>query len=300
MSENVGFFGRNKPVSLAIIIACMLFIGIFFLEKSRIIISLIPTFRGEVSLPNNMVITTTKSGYPIIIKKDDPKVGAVRFSGEVRSNFDRVVHNLYSSNSVIIEVGSHFGERTVEFGNRVKRGGKVYAFEANFGIFSNLRKSIILNDLEHTVFLKNVAIYDYKGSIDIRDNLSLRSQEHAKAIRSRLITVDCNTLDSEMAFEEGAVDLLSIDIPELEFQILKGSTNVIDRSPNIVIVISFDNDPPFKNAHEELEKFRTKGFKFYIAENKGSLKLIKIDELLKKKEVILIITKKDLSNLIIE
>lgn len=293
--ERRGFFDRNKPISYAIIIACMLFIGTFFLKESKVVIELVPTFRGEVRLPNNFVITSTKSGCPVIVRKDDPKAVNVRFSGEIRSNFDKVVHSLYSSNSTIIEVGSHFGERTLEFGNRVRGAGKVFAFEANYGVFLNLKKSIMLNDLEDVISVKNIGIYDHKCSLDIRDNLSLTRESDGKITRKRNITVQCDTLDAEMSSFPGEVDLLSIDIPQSEYQILRGSEKIIRRSPNIVIIVAIDSESGKENIRKELNKFQNLGFNFYHAKNDGTLSAITLEEILKIDELILVITKRELS-----
>lgn len=292
--ERSGFFNRNRPVAFAIIIACMLFIFIFFLEESKVVVGLVPTFRGEVKLPNDFVITTTKSGCPVIVKKDDPKAINVRFSGEIRSNFDKVVHSLYSSSSTIVEVGAHFGERTIEFGHRVRNTGKVFAFEANYGVFSNLKKSIMLNDLDDVISVKNIGIYDRKGSLSIRDNLSGTRGKSGRFMKKRDITVQCDTLDAEMDSFKGTVDLLSIDIPQSEYQILKGSEELIKRSPNIVIIVAIDSESGVDNIKRELRKFRKNGFKFYCAKNDGSLSSITLNEVTKIDELILVITRREL------
>ncbi len=293
--QESSFFERNKVVSFSIIIACMLFIGIFFMEKSKSVINMIPILRGEVSLGNNFVITTTRNGYPILIKKDDPTVGnQLRFSGDVRSIFDDIVFSLCEKGGVIIEVGAHFGYRSIHFGKFLDGNGKIYAFEPNFGVFSNLRKTIFLNELDNTVVLKNIAISDYKGTCNIDDCLSIKKLHDGTFSKPRNITVNCSTLDDEMATEMRPIKLLSIDIPGSEFSIIKGAWNIINRSPDIIMVVSFDNDPINKNAEQELKQLEQNNFNFYVSGKGSTLKEITLQELLKPQETILVITKKTL------
>lgn len=293
--QESSFFERNKVVSFSIIIACMLFIGIFFMEKSKSVINMIPILRGEVSLGNNFMITTTRNGYPILIKKDDPIVGnQLRFSGDARSNFDDVVFSLCEKGGVIIEVGAHFGYRSIHFGKFLGGNGKVYAFEPNFGVFSNLRKTVFLNELDNTVVLKNVAISDYKGTCNIDDCLTIKKLDDGTFSKPRNITVNCSTLDDEMASEMRSVKLLSIDIPGSEFAIIKGAWSIINRSPDIIMVVSFDNDPINKDAEQELKKLEQNNFNFYVPSKGSALKEVNLQELLKPQKTILVITKKTL------
>jgi FkbM family methyltransferase len=254
---------------------------------------MVPTLRGEVSLGRDIVITTLKTGEPIIVKKNDGSVGnQLRFSGYVRSKFDEVVHSFHENAKIIVEVGAHFGYRTVLFGKHMEKKGKVYAFEPNIGLLSLLKKSLILNDLKDNVILKNMAISDHSGNINIIDELAIDS---TRTEQPRYVVVNCNTLDDEMKSEENPIDLLSIDIPGSEFSILRGSYKMIDRSPNIVIVVAFDNDPVSKDAPAELQKLANMGFYFYCYDNQRLLTKLNITELLQQKEVILVITKKNLN-----
>jgi hypothetical protein len=155
-----------------------------------------------------------------------------------------------------------------------------------------LKKTIALNDIEHIVVAKNMAIADYKGTYGISDCLSIMKTADGTFTKPRKIMVNCNTLDSEM--DKKSVDLLCIDIPESEFAILNGSSYLIDRSPDIIIVMSFDNDPPSQSARKVLKNLEKKNFKFYIGDKKCNFKLSNIEEVLKEKEMILIITRKHL------
>jgi FkbM family methyltransferase len=298
MPEKTSFFDKNKTAAYGIIIASLLFVCIYFLEGSKTIVEFVPILRGEVELGDGLVITTTKYHRPIIIKKDDAFVGQLRFSGEIRSNFDRIIRNLYNEGDIIVEVGAHFGARTINFADRVKKNGKVYAFEPNFDVFSKLKKTIILNDLEYSVSLKDVAISDTIGMIEIEDCLSISKKEDGTYTTPRNITTKCSTLDAEVdRHVQNSINLLAIDIPGSEFSILRGALNILDKSRDIIIVLLFDNDPPVTNAEKEFKKLEKMGFKFYLSDEHDRLSSVALKDLLNQKEVVLVISRKNISGI---
>jgi FkbM family methyltransferase len=290
-NDEVGFFERNKLVALAIIIGCMLFIGMFFMEKSKSVKNMIPVFRGEVPLDDGFSITTIRGKYPILIKKDDPLVGSqLRFSGSVRSVFSEVAANLVKKNDVVVEIGSHFGYNTINIAKKLENG-KFYAFEPNGKVFSYLKKSIFLNDLSDIVVLRNVGISDSRGNYSIDDCLFVPGKDKG----SREILVNMNTLDEELMGELSSVSLLLIDIPGFEFSIISSADRTIACSPNIKIVVFFDKNASsetfkIEKIESELRKLENDGFYLYIAETDKYVK-VNVEELLKLEKEVLIITR---------
>jgi len=258
---------------------------------------MIPILRGEVHLGNNFVITTTKKGYPILIKKDDPIAGnQLRFSGSVRSDFEDIAFSLCKNDGITVEVGTHFGYRTIHYGKLVSEKGKVYAFEPNQVVFAKLRKTIFLNDLENVVELRDVSISNYKGTYSMVDCLTIKRMHDGSFTRPKNITVNCNTLDDEMMSEMNPISLLSINIPGSETRILQGAFDTINRSPDIAVVVAFDNrkSADSKDTEQVLRRFEENYFKFYVSDKDKTLKEVNLVELLKLKEAILVITKKSL------
>ncbi|MDR2067925.1 MAG: FkbM family methyltransferase [Holosporaceae bacterium] len=302
--QETGFFNRNKVVSFAIIISCMLFICIFFMEKSRSVLNMVPLLRGEVHLDGGFIITTIKNKYPIIIKKNDPFIGKqLRFSGSIKSIFAAVADSLCRPNDVVVEVGAHFGYNALSLGDRLRGGGKYYAYEPNPFVISCLRKSIVLNDLEQVIFPKSIAISGKEGTCHIEDCVALASsvQDDDEPISPnqaqdhKFIDVNCNTLDKELSDEIQPITLLLIDIPGFEFSIIKGARDIMKRSPDIKLVVAIDMDESSKtlDPQKELEELAENGYKFYIAETPKTYTSAKISEILAKKKMVLLIAKCD-------
>ncbi|MDR0968066.1 MAG: FkbM family methyltransferase [Holosporaceae bacterium] len=296
-NEKKSFFARNITVATAIITACFLFITSYFIEKSQTIANIIPTLRGEVPLENGFAITITKKGYPILIKKDDPIVGRkLRFTGEVNSLFSEVAFLLAQTNDVIAEVGAHFGYNAVTIGKKIKGTGKYYAFEPNHTALSCLRKSVVLNNLEEVVNLKNVAICDGKKRMTIDDCLSAVKTRDGKYATFRTISVEGDSIDEELFAEPKPISLLLVDLPGLEFPIIRGADRTLAKSDDIKILISFSLTESSKNCDvkSELSKLEEQGFKFYIAKNAYTYERTETSDILNLKEAVIIITKKEL------
>jgi FkbM family methyltransferase len=293
-----GFFDKNKLVALIIIVACLLFVFVFFVEKSQVIIDMVPVMRGEVSLDGGFSITTIRNQYPILIKKDDPIVGSrLRFSGDVKSLFSEISIFLAPSDGVVVEVGSHFGYNAINIAKKMKSPGKYYAFEPNAGVFSCLRKSIVLNDIDKIVQLKNVAIFDQENVIPITDCLSPIKNPDGTFTKPRSIVANCDTLDKELADEPRPVSLLMADVAGSEFCVLKGAQKIIENSPDIKMVLAFDRDDSMKSADVkfELQKLKNLGFNFYLVDSFDSFMKADIEEIMSRREGVLVIMKDKLN-----
>ncbi len=129
----------------------------------------------------------------------------------------------------------------------------------------------------------------------ILDVLSVKEIFDGVYSKARIFSAQCSTLDEEMVDENRPVDLVAVDIPDMEIPILRSCASIIERSPDIVLIFTFDNDPIHSGAETEFTKLKAKGLKFYIATEKGKYTPIdSVDDLLKEKDVILIITRRDL------
>ncbi|MDR1982580.1 MAG: FkbM family methyltransferase [Holosporaceae bacterium] len=297
--QETSFFSRNKLVSISIIIACMLFLGIFIMEKSQSVINMVPMLRGEISFEDGFSITTTKNRYPILIKKDDPFIGSqLRFSGDVKSIFSETAISLAQNDEIVVEIGAHFGYNVLNIAKKTKGLRKYYAFEPNCGVLSCLRKSVVLNDLDDIVVLRDVAISDEKKSFPIDDCLSVTKTPRGEYTKPRTIIVNSNTLDDELENEPlTSISMLLIDIPGSEFSILKGAEKIIANSPDIKIIISFNNkaSSEYFDIENELKKMEQQGFIFYLVETLNNYTQVNIPDILSKKEVVIIMTKNKLN-----
>ncbi len=290
--KNTSILKNNKLISFCVLFSCLLFLAIIFTEKTKILLNLVPTMRGEVTLSDGFVITSIKGQYPLIIKKDDPFVGdQLRYTGGVKSVFSEIAMNLCKKKDIVVEIGSHFGYNVINLGNYLKGNGEYYALEPNTKIFSCLNKNIVINDLDSTVHTINKAVSDHCGTCVIDDVLSYQKMEDSTYNTPNTIAVECSTLDREITDKN--LSLLLIDVPGVEFSIIRGAQNILERSKKIILLVNVDCEASSKKADvlSELTKLEKNGFKFFETEAPNDFKEIQINEILEKKKLLLIITR---------
>lgn len=289
-------FLKNRVILFAIMVLVVLFLVTLAIEKTKLMFNtVVPMIRGEVNM-KDFVITTTKEGAPIVINKTENEEGdQLRSYGIVHSHFNDIVSTFSDNNSVVVEIGSHFGYNTIRLAKNLRYGGKVYAFEANGKIYSALRKSLILNDLDNVVVMKNIAISDHIGFCDVPDCTSTKKLPDGSHTKPKIFSAKCCTIDEELINEDRPVDLIVADVHGIEIPILISCENIIERSPNIVIIFTFDNENPDPRTKTEFTNLENKGMKFFISDKKNKYtQMTSIDELMEKKEVTLIVTRRNL------
>ena len=282
---------------VCIILAVVVLVLTLVDYKNRTMFKLLPMFRGEVAIgTDNLVITSTRDGAPIIINKDDPHVEDLRMCGRIHSLFNRVIKTFLKRNHrVVIEIGPRFGYNTLNLVKTLTPDGKMYVFEGNERVFNSLKKTVVLNDIGDHVQLKNIAISDHEGLCEIPDCTSIREIANGEFSKADILSVPCRTLDAEMAGETNPVDLIAIDVHDSEIQILKACNNIVARSPNISIVLTFDNDPVNPEARSELKTLQTLGMKIYLCSQDDKwVEMKDIDEILQYRNVVLVMSKKEI------
>lgn len=291
-------FFRGRIVTPALILACIFCVGIFFVQKTKSLFKLMYMVHGEVALKDhNFIITTTKEGDPIVINKDDHHMGDLRLCGDVHSRFSNVLSSfLNDDNSVAIEIGPRFGYNTISIAKNLNPGGKLYVFEANKLVCSALHKTICLNDLDEHVELRNVAISSEEESRKVSDCTTIRESLNGSISVPKFFSAKCEPLDPQIAHEEREVDLIAVDVHGMEIPILKACKKVIERSPNIIIVMTFMDNSKNKSAKAELEWLMEEmDMRFYVGEDKGKWsEIYDLDDLLNRKDEVLIITRRNL------
>jgi FkbM family methyltransferase len=161
---------------------------------------------------------------------------------------------------IVIDVGAHFGRYTIIASKRVGPNGKVIAIEAHPQNFELLNCNIKLNNLNNIISL-NYAAFSKQTTV----KLYLKSDEPSDAIYNTLISnrvkstdfleVQANTLDyllqSNLVNLE-KVNWIKIDVEGAELEVLRGSTNVLANSKDIVLLIEIHTLPDGKNHYETI------------------------------------------------
>jgi FkbM family methyltransferase len=183
-------------------------------------------------------------------------------------DFLRMLKKLYLHNGVVIDCGANIGNHTLYFAGIMS--SRVIAFEPQPINFRILEKNIEINSLKKLVFIRNLALSDKKGNIDIamavENNYGTFTSDISYVEKSRGVSsfekfnVTVSTLDDELRDLNRSVSILKIDVEGMEMSVLKGAVNTIKKYLPIISVESFD-----KKNIVEIKKF-LKCFGYFIYE----------------------------------
>lgn len=149
-----------------------------------------------------------------------------------------VLYSFVKSDTVFIDVGANVGYFSIAIGNRLGRGGRVFAFEPHPDLTGLIERSIQLNSLENVVTVARCAVSDREGVLDLfypaghlgRGTASLALDEPGSNI-----AVPAHRLD-DLLPPGLVVDLVKIDVEGHELQVLRGMESILRRSPGIKIL----------------------------------------------------------------
>mgnify|MGYP003571296666 CR=1 FL=1 len=148
--------------------------------------------------------------------------------------------NYIPENSVILDLGANIGNHTLYWLISSKRNiQKVHSFEPVKTTFEILSKNIELNNLQSKAVLYNVGLFDKETKAEIFKYIigniggtSLKEEQNGDIVLKRL---------DDIEFNEEHIDFMKIDVENLEFQLLNGAKNLIDKYKPMIFVESFND-----------------------------------------------------------
>ena len=215
--------------------------------------------------PVSLKINVPKYGYKVLcpIKKEEIVNMTIR-EDEIIEYFTP------KQGDIVVDIGANIGRYTLIASKRVGTNGKVVAIEAHPGNFEMLNRNIKLNRLTNVIPL-NYAAYskETKVKLYVPDEESGYTIYHTLMERTgkKFVEVDAITLDYLLlqlnGIREGVVEVnwIKIDVEGVEFEVLKGATNVLSKSKDIALLIEvhgIDNYRPlmeFLNSYNFIVEF---------------------------------------------
>src|ERR671915_1256839 len=216
--------------------------------------------------PVSLKISVPKYNYKVLcpIKKEEIMHMTIRE--------DHIIeHFTPKQGDVVVDIGAHMGRYTIISSKRVGANGKVVAIEAHPNNFEMLNRNIKLNQLTNVVPL-NYAVYSKETKIKLYlpDEESGYTMHHSimsnyvftkykDKTEDKFVEVSANTLDYFLQLE-GITDVnwIKIDVEGAEFEVLKGSHNVLSNSKDISLLIEVHG----KDTYEPIiESLRSHNFK---------------------------------------
>lgn len=146
-------------------------------------------------------------------------------------------HKTEKNDAVILDVGANFGFLSLVWANAISKNGKVIAFEPNINVYNSFKKAIRANNMESTLHLKNLAVGNKDGSIELFLSSTTSNILQTGMQQNNKTTIEMVSLDSFSRRNDIIrCDLVKIDVDGIELEILKGATNLLENCRPIFIV----------------------------------------------------------------
>ena len=183
---------------------------------------------------------------------------------------DEIIHHFNTKQGdIVVDVGAHIGKYTLIASKRVGANGKVIAIEAHPGNYEMLNRNIKLNGLTNVTTL-NYAVYSKESKVKLflPDEDLGYTMHHSVMFNylsskyllqgkdnEKFIEVNADTLDSILQKNGiSQVNWLKIDVEGAEFEVLKGSANILSISKDISLLIEVHN-PDDTNHYKQIIDF---------------------------------------------
>ena len=149
---------------------------------------------------------------------------------------------------IVIDIGAHIGRYTITSSKQVGNTGKVVAIEADPDNFEILKRNIALNNLTNVLPL-NYAVFSSRTRIKLYEQSASAKYNSVMLTRAaktkNYVEVNADTLDSILK-QNGInqVNWIKIDVEGAEFEVLKGSTEMLSgENVSLFVEIHNINDP---------------------------------------------------------
>lgn len=184
----------------------------------------------------------------------------------------KLVAHLLRPGMKVIDAGANIGVYSLLAAQCIGSEGKIWAFEPSESTYGLFLDNLALNNVS-TVKANRLALGDVRGQLTLRAQNGfgdlyryLDYSGHASA-GDRIETVEVSTLD-EFAAANGidTIDFFKIDVEGGEYRLIKGSEQLLSRSPNVVVMVEIEEDWCLRNGHRVedcFELLKSLGFTLY-------------------------------------
>ena len=240
------------------------------------------------SLPGGVVVVKTDEMI-LGVPSDDWRLAAcLSFGNHLEPGTEAWLKSFLKKGMTVVDVGANIGILSILMARQIGDSGKLYAFEPTKKTYEILRHNLALNGFEGakniTVFHKALADKDGETEFVEYQVCGHNSMYHMDEEAVNITKVSMSSMDSLLGNEK--IDLVKIDVEGAEPLVLEGMKDIIEKNPELRIILEFTPDNLLHagiQPIEFLQKLMESGFRIQcINEETGSLEEIFTDKLINK------------------
>ena len=154
--------------------------------------------------------------------------------------------------SVVIDVGGHIGNHSIQFAKKAK---KVFAFEPLEQNYRLFEKNLVLNGVENVQLLK-MAAADERCKLKIDKRLSNRLNTGANSlVKDKNGSIIAETIDKVLlSILEDKVSVIKIDVEEMEALVILGVIKIIEKFRPVIYTEIFRRRAGAEQKLESIQK----------------------------------------------
>jgi FkbM family methyltransferase len=207
--------------------------------------NVLESISGRLSnyLGDGVSATYLKNGDMIYVNSNDYGTSADYIDGgEYEPDNLQALFSFLKADTVFLDIGANLGFFSLLVGDRLRRCGKVIAFEPQPNLAELFRRSVYRNQLLDIVTIHPFGLSETPGRFPLWIPKTFRGGarlgEMPEAIRGDFeeISVETRRLD-DLVGPEFVCDLVKIDVEGHELSVLNGMRGVVGRSPDIKLLI---------------------------------------------------------------
>lgn len=220
-------------------------------------------------LPPEAVELDTAIGTLWFDDADDHVTPWIRSQGVWEADVMKLLERTLRPGSTFVDVGANVGFHTVLAAQAVGPDGRVVSVEPAPWSLELLRANVWRHGARQ-VTVAPVAASDAAGTV--RLELDPRHRSGAR-LTDAPGAVEVETARLDELVPDGAVDVMKVDVEGAEPLVLRGAPGLLDRSPSLVAVVEFRDEPHLsgESPEEVLAFYESLGFELCLLHRNGDV-----------------------------
>jgi FkbM family methyltransferase len=223
--------------------------------------------RVAVPCGADAVLVRSVVGYVLCPATDYSQLACLLDTGEMERGTRLLLERLLAPGDSFVDVGANLGLHTLAAARAMKGRGSIVAFEPFASTFELMQRTIWLNGFSEMVEGHRSAAFNRSGQHEL--HLGLSSGHHSlfpvgEGPEVERTQVSLVKLDDALA-SRATVDVIKIDAEGAELEVVEGARALIERSPEIALVVEFGPSHLRRTgrpANEWFEQFARLGLKY--------------------------------------
>jgi FkbM family methyltransferase len=271
-------------------------LGVLIQSRQQVVQDVL--FSQSAYLGDHRALTYLRSGQKIFVDTRCIDVGSHLLLGGVwEPNYATAFARLLKPGQIVLDIGANHGFYALLAAGQVAPGGHIYAFEPNPRLNSLIKDSIAVNGLGSLITLVEKAVTDREGEMSLvfQDrhsawgHLQAGSPQAGTPSEQSDLTCSVEGVVLDRYFPDLRVDVVKMDIEGAEGGALTGMAGLIERSPEMKIMMEFSPRLMSRfnqNAEDVADFLLSRGFACWLISADGSLMPAQWPSLLAEREAI--------------